>query len=782
VLFAILPMIPARALAIDRRGAASAVGAAGLIVLAILLLHFTGMAGITVVPDNSGAAGELLLSPIGMGIAIALAALAILSLSCFCAFVSGRARAAIDASEIQFRALVQGISDCAIYMLSLDGRVTSWNAGAERLKGYTREEAIGLELGAFYAPAERAIGLPARAMATARDLGKFNGGGWRYRKDGSRFWAHVTIEAVRDADGVLQGFAKITRDMTRMKEDQEKLERLTANLDAALSHMHQGLSLFDADERLVLTNDRGREMLGLLPEDTQAGASFETVLALGVARRFSTAPTPELLAETLARHRACIAAPGGGVLITPFEDGRTLSIAHRPMPDGGWVTTLDDITDRRQAEERIEHMALHDSLTGLPNRAHYTERLEAELARAARAGGQVTVIGIDLDRFKEINDIYGHASGDAVLQALAERMGDMLQPGEVVARFGGDEFMAFKPFETDAELTDFVARLEACLTVSIEVEGTSIYPGASIGVAIFPSDGTTREQIVNNADLAMYRAKDTIGRQICYYEQGMDAAARARRMMANDLREAIARNELSLAYQVQKAVRTEAVTGYEALLRWTHPRLGAIPPTDFIPIAEECGEIIRIGEWVLRAACADAMTWAEPWKLAVNLSPVQLMHADLVAVVASALHQSGLPASRLELEITETAFIADKARALHVLWQIKRLGVSIAIDDFGTGYSSLDTLNSFAFDKIKIDKSFLLDSDTSHQARAIIRAVLALGRSLDVPVLAEGLESEEQLRLLRAEGCDEAQGYLWGRPAKLPDALRSSAAPMVNAA
>lgn len=438
------------------------------------------------------------------------------------------------------------------------------------------------------------------------------------------------------------------------------------------------------------------------------------------------------------------------------------------MAGGGWVTTFDDISERRRSEQRIEHMALHDGLTGLPNRVNYIDRLDTALQQADRCGGHVAVIGIDLDRFKEVNDLHGHSAGDAVLRLLAERMSAALLDGETIARFGGDEFAAFKSFTDRADVAEFVGRLEQCLTTSTEMDGFSVHLGASIGIAMFPADGSTREQVVNNADLAMYRAKSTVGRQVCYYEQGMDEAARARRTLANDLRKAIVRDELSLAYQVQKTVPTEEIVGYEALLRWQHPRDGWISPAEFIPIAEESGEILQIGEWVLRQACAEAARWAEPLRVAVNLSPVQLMHVDLVQIVTSALVESGLPASRLELEITETALVADKVRALHILRQIKALGVSIAIDDFGTGYSSLDTLNSFPFDKIKIDRSFLMDSETSHQARAIIRAVLALGHSLEVPVLAEGLESEDQLRLLRAEGCDEAQGYLWGRPTRFP--------------
>jgi diguanylate cyclase (GGDEF)-like protein/PAS domain S-box-containing protein len=768
IILAILPIVPALSLALDRDDMRSGLGAGLSIVLAILMLHFTGMAGITILPNLADASQATLLSPLAMGIAVGGTAFAVLTLGMLIALMSGRARQAIEASEREFRIIVQGISDCALYMLDGDGRVASWNAGARRLKGYAADEAIGLHLASFHSREEQATGLPERSLETARETGKFNGEGWRYRKDGTRFWAHVTIEAVHDDRGIFHGFAKITRDMTQFKQDQERLETLTGNLDTALSNMLQGLCLFGADERLILCNDRVLDIFGISREQCREGTAFTDLIRHTLEKRAAGPIPAELLNESLERQRACIAQPGGGTLIVPFTEHCALSISHRPMPGGGWVSTIDDITDRRRAEQRIEHMALHDGLTGLPNRSHYIERLESEIDAARRRGTKVAVIGVDLDRFKEVNDAHGHATGDTVLRMLAERMRSATAGSELVARFGGDEFAAFKPFDDDAELEDFVARLESCLSRALELDELTIVPGASIGIALFPADGVTREQVVNNADLAMYRAKATVGRHICYYEQGMDEAARARRMLANDLREAIPRQELSMAYQVQRSVTSGEVTGYEALLRWHHPRDGWISPTEFIPIAEESGEILRIGEWALRTACNDAARWSEPWRLAVNLSPIQLMHVDLITIVRSALVSSGLPAHRLELEITETAFVADKVRALHVLRQIKAMGVTIAIDDFGTGYSSLDTLNSFPFDKIKIDKSFLIESENSHQAQAIIRAVLALGRSLQVPVLAEGLESEDQLRLLKSEGCDEAQGYYWGRPMPHP--------------
>ncbi|HSX55256.1 MAG TPA: GGDEF domain-containing phosphodiesterase, partial [Sphingomonas sp.] len=314
----------------------------------------------------------------------------------------------------------------------------------------------------------------------------------------------------------------------------------------------------------------------------------------------------------------------------------------------------------------------------------------------------------------------------------------------------------------------FMTRLESCFVDPFADADASFLVGASLGVAAYPADGENRETILNNADLAMYRAKAGIGSATCYYQPGMDETARARRQLANDLRQAIDRGEFSLAYQPQHSLRGGELSGYEALLRWQHSTRGWISPTEFIPVAEETGEIFRIGEWVLREACAEAGLWPDAVKIAVNLSPVQLMQPDLAERVTEILLETGLSPTRLELEITETAIISDKIRALQVLRRIKALGISIAMDDFGTGYSSLDTLHSFPFDKIKIDKSFVLGSGESPQARAIIRAVLALGQSLNVPVLAEGVESAEQLRMLEHEGCDEVQGFFLGAPAEAP--------------
>jgi predicted signal transduction protein with EAL and GGDEF domain len=351
-----------------------------------------------------------------------------------------------------------------------------------------------------------------------------------------------------------------------------------------------------------------------------------------------------------------------------------------------------------------------------------------------------------------------------VLKTLATRLSDLLREGEVVARLGGDEFAALKLFSGMDALRDFLSRLEAALMARIEIDDVALSTAGSIGVAVYPEDGTDRSKLLSNADLAMYRAKGEYDRHICYYERDMDEQARERRDMARDLWTAVEDGSFYLAYQVQKSISTGAITGYEVLLRWNRPGHGNVPPSDFIPVAEECGAIYAIGDWVLKTACAEAAKWPEAYKVAVNVSGLQLAQIDLIDTVRKTLLETGLKPDRLELEVTETSIIADKARALHILRNIRAMGVSIAIDDFGTGYSSLETLRAFPFDKIKLDRSFMNEVENNEQSKAIVRAILALGRSLAVPVLAEGVETSAQLDVLRKEGCNEAQGFLLGRP------------------
>ncbi|MFE0016534.1 EAL domain-containing protein [Mesorhizobium sp. NPDC059054] len=440
----------------------------------------------------------------------------------------------------------------------------------------------------------------------------------------------------------------------------------------------------------------------------------------------------------------------------------------------GVISYLIDEQSSQEAFDRLQKLALTDSLTGLPNRASAIERLDRELEQAHHTAAKVAIIGIDLDRFKEINDLRGHQAGDETLATIGLRLGDLLEDDEFAARIGGDEFMCVKRFVDRHQLDDFLTRLENAFSQPLRIGNVDLAAGASLGVALYPDDGHDRQVLISNADLAMYRAKADITRALCFYEPQMDTAAREHHALASDLSHAIELEQLELHYQVQKSVQSGDVLGYEALLRWSHPSRGAISPAVFIPIAEETGLILTIGEWVLRTACRDAGRLGRPSKIAVNLSPVQFVHNDLAGLIRDILVETGLSPNRLELEITESTFIADKSRALHVLRQIKALGVKISIDDFGVGYSSFDTLRSFPFDKIKLDGSFTREMERNAQAMAIVRSVLALGQSLGVPVLAEGVETAAQLQILRIEGCHEAQGYYLGRPGRRENILPAS--------
>jgi diguanylate cyclase (GGDEF)-like protein len=432
---------------------------------------------------------------------------------------------------------------------------------------------------------------------------------------------------------------------------------------------------------------------------------------------------------------------------------------------GGVFAALIDRQTRSDAMRELTHMAMNDLLTGLPNRTGFKAELEHRLESARAAGAQLGFCVIDLNRFKEINDVHGHRAGDEVLALLARRMREGIGPHELVARLGGDEFVALTQFTDQGQLIAFADRLDADLKAPLRLANFEARVGASIGVAVYPRDAHDSEMLANNADLAMYRAKSESAPGPCYYDAELDQAVRDRRELAGDLRQAVDRNELEVHYQVQTKAATGEVTGYEALLRWTHPKYGEIPPSAFIPIAEENGLILQVGEWVLRRACSDAAQWDHMSKVAVNVSPLQLAYIDLPELVHEVMLETGLPPRRLEIELTETAIMADRSRALHVLRQIKALGVGIALDDFGTGYSSLETLRVFPFDKIKLDRFFAAELEGSAQSTAIIRAVLALGKSLSIPVLAEGVETREQLEILLREGCDEIQGFLIGYPA-----------------
>jgi diguanylate cyclase (GGDEF)-like protein len=429
----------------------------------------------------------------------------------------------------------------------------------------------------------------------------------------------------------------------------------------------------------------------------------------------------------------------------------------------GYLVAVVDITERRRAEARIAHMAHHDGLTSLPNRDFYQDRLRRSLEQAASNNRRVAVLCVDLDLFKNVNDSFGHPVGDRLLKQVAGRLKSEVRGDNVVARLGGDEFAIVLVSDVSPnEVSDFADRLISVLSARYDLDGLEVIVGASVGIAMSPGDGATCEELMRNADMALYRSKADGGGVHRFFEREMDRQAQKRRDMERDLRRAFAAGEFELHYQPLVDIAANRISGFEALLRWYHPEKGMISPAEFIPVAEDIGLIVALGEWVLREACAEAAKWPDDIKVAVNLSPVQFRGRNLVQAVISALAHSTLSPRRLELEITESVFLAETEANLAILHQLRELGVSISMDDFGTGYSSLSYLRSFPFDKIKIDRSFVKDLVQRTDCVAIVRAISGLGRSLNITTTAEGVETTDQLDWLRAEGCNEVQGFLFG--------------------
>ena len=441
-----------------------------------------------------------------------------------------------------------------------------------------------------------------------------------------------------------------------------------------------------------------------------------------------------------------------------------LTFGRRVAFDGrdGYLVAVVDITERRKAEARIAHMAHHDGLTNLPNRDLFQDRLREALQRGKSGQRRVAVLCIDLDLFKNVNNSFGHPMGDRLLKQVAERLQAEVSGDNLVARLGGDEFAIVLAADASPNAaSDLAARLIRTLSECYDIEGIEVTVGASIGIALSPGDGETSEELMRNADMALYRAKSDGGGVHRFFEREMDRQAQRRRDMELDLRRAFANGEFELHYQPLVDLAADRISGFESLLRWRHPEKGMISPAEFVPVAEDIGLIVALGEWVLREACTEAAKWPADVKVAVNLSPVQFRSRNLVQVVISALAHSGLSPRRLELEITELLFLAETEANLAILHQLRELGVSISMDDFGTGYSSLSYLRSFPFDKIKIDRSFVKDLVERSDCVAIVRAISGLGRSLNITTTAEGVETADQLDWLRAEGCNEVQGFLF---------------------
>ena len=528
-------------------------------------------------------------------------------------------------------------------------------------------------------------------------------------------------------------------------------------LDAALNNMSHGLCMFGPDNRLLLWNDRYVKMYRLAPESLWIGCTLDEMLearkAAGTAYRD--------LGQYGSKLQRAVTTRNPDSLVAELDDGRVVNVSYRPTQNACWVSTHEDITERARNEARIAHLAFHDQLTGLPNRAAFNEHIASALQSSA-GDGSFAVLCLDVDQFKEINDVYGHSTGDLFLVEVGRRLTSACN-GSFLARLGADEFVivcAEGPQPATAQ--DLCVRLGAVLDRPVRIDGYEIAGSLAIGASVHPGDGVDADTLVANAETALYRAKADQRGSTRFFEPEMGHQIRERRALQHDIGAALAQHELELHFQPQ-ALPDGKIFGFEALVRWRHPLRGLVPPGEFIPMAEEIGAIGPIDDWVLRAACREAASWPRPLSISVNLSPADFRRCDVATMIHATLVETGLDPQRLEVEITEGVLFEDFARALAILRRIKSFGVRIAMDDFGTGYSSLSYLQDFPFDKIKIDQSFIARIGDSFQAGAIIHAILQLGRTLALPVIAEGVETEEQRAFLAREGC-QLQGYLIGQP------------------
>jgi diguanylate cyclase (GGDEF)-like protein len=637
----------------------------------------------------------------------------------------------------------------------------------------------------FRLPAERLPpGLDLREMAALNHtLGDFDGLSAdaiyaiyldRFSGDAAKVLEHVVRDrAIRSTMVRIAGLGWVEthQDVTeqRHRDDEIRtraleLEIQNIRFDAAINNMLHGLAMFDTDKRMIVCNRQYAELYGLPPNLTRPGTSFWDVLAHGEATGMISTAEPEALLTEL---HAVIKAGRPLKQNVAMRNGRVIAVMHQPMKGGGWISTHEDVTEQHRSEEHIRHLARHDALTDLPNRVLFREemaRLEARIGRSET----IALLLVDLDRFKAINDKYGHAVGDEVLVTVARRLREASRETDTLARLGGDEFAVLVgPLDNPKHAALIADRIVRSLGRPMMAEGWSITSGASVGIAVAPADGSDAETLLKNADLALYRAKSE-GRGVYhFFEPGMDDAMQHRRAVEASLKAAIANGDFRLVYQPQLSLPDNRIRCLEALLRWSHPERGLVPPVDFLTVAEETGLIVDIGDWVLREACQAARHWPDDVRVAVNLSAPQFRSRDLVESVRCALAEAILPGSRLELEITEAMLHAEPEATMETLSRLKALGVRVVIDDFGAGQLSLRHLTSFPFDKLKVDRALLDGVAGNGEPMAVVGAMLDLGRSLGIATAAKGIETEKEFDRVCRHGCAEVQGFLFSPPLPL---------------
>jgi diguanylate cyclase (GGDEF)-like protein/PAS domain S-box-containing protein len=653
----------------------------------------------------------------------------------------------------------------AIIGLSPDGVIRTWNPAANRIYGLPAGQVVGQNITTLWPEAQRSD-----VAATLADVsnGQVSSTLETLHVNPEGRIAHISVSAapVISHTGDVSALIVTARDISGRVRTEQALRLSQEHLASVFRNAWVGLNQSDASGRYNLVNDRFCEIVGRTRDELMQLSHFDI-----------SHPDDSVMYAPLLKE---LQASGNGFVVEKRyvrPDGSSVwvrnSVSPAPDPFGniaGLVTVVEDITERKQAADRISHMAYHDALTGLANRTQLNDRLAHALARAEHDANCFAVLALDLDRFKVVNDTLGHDAGDLLLAQVADRLRSAVRSADTVARVGGDELVVIQTgVAQPGAATELSRRLTAQLSEPFDIGGRQVTVGVSVGIALYPVHGTTAETLLQNADVALYQAKKSGRGSFRFFDAAADFCLSHQHTLAADLRRAIETSALHLYFQPLFTCEAEELVGFEALLRWQHPLLGPIPPLDIILVAEESGLIMALGLWILEEACSKAARWPEKLRVAVNLSTAQFRDSHLADRIMEVLQRTGLPAERLELEVTETLYIDNIDRALSILHALKRAGVGIALDDFGTGYSSLSYLRSFPFDKIKIDRSFVQALTVDANALPLVQAILAMGHNLNLRVTAEGVETQQQMNLLRREGCDEIQGFLLGRPMPAKD-------------
>ncbi len=653
---------------------------------------------------------------------------------------------------------------------AIERKLVLANRAAETFWGFSRHEAIGKTLREIIPQSRADLVDKADTEALNSAAAVVQGEHPSMVISGDGRIVKSKRHAMRDADGTPRFLVSVVEDVSERKAIEQERDRDREFLNQIIDNVPTSVIVRDAQTRMyVLANQAAMEHFGVTRAEIIGKTPSEVF--------------PKATADLIAQHDEQLLQSGGRMLFDEYpldtrgKGLRTVIARKIVIRDRGGeprylLGVIEDVTERKRSAERIAHLAHYDALTDLPNRVFFREQIEQSLKRVRR-GEQLAVLYLDLDKFKSVNDTLGHQGGDELLKAVAGRLRGCLRDTDIAARLGGDEFAIVQTaVESPNDVIELVKRIQDALRKPCELGGQQLATDASIGIAMAPTDGTEPDQLLKNADLAMYGAKADGRGTYRFFESDMDARMKVRRALEFDMRQAVMCGEFELHYQPLVNIRDNKIVGCEALLRWQHPTRGMVSPAEFIPIAEETGIINPLGEWVLRTACAEAVGWPEHLMVTVNVSPVQFKNDNLAQIVVSALAASGLPAERLELEITESVLLHDNEATLLMLHQLKKLGVRIAMDDFGTGYSSLNYLRRFPFDKIKIDRSFIKDVAEKDGSWSIVQAVVGIAKARNVTTTAEGVETEEQLEMLRALGCTEMQGYLFSPPVPASEIIK----------